>query len=89
MKEGYLEAYRIGNFFFGGCHLFSDNGCHFMLSANGCVMMVDDELLESIRKQKPSEELQFKLVQHGLASVPGNRCFDVRRKLKYGILSLI
>ena len=54
MKEGYLEAYRIGNYFFGGCHLFSDNGCHFMLSANGCVMIVDDELLESIRKQKPS-----------------------------------
>lgn len=90
MKEGYLEAYRIGNFFFGGCHLFSDNGCHFMLSANGCVMMVDDELLESIRKQKPSEELQFKLVQHGLASVPGKQMFRCEKEVevRYFIIDL-
>ena len=90
MKEGYLEAYRIGNFFFGGCHLFSDNGCHFMLSANGCVMIVDDELLESIRKQKPSEELQFKLVQHGLASVPGKQMFRCEKEVevRYFIIDL-
>lgn len=90
MKEGYLEAYRAGGFSFGGCHVFSENGCHFMLAANGCVMIVDDALLESIREQRPSEELQFKMVQHGLAVVPGKQMFRCEKEveIRYFIIDL-
>lgn len=90
MKEGNLEAYRAGGFSFGGCHVFSENGCHFMLAANGCVMIVDDALLESIREQRPSEELQFKMVQHGLAVVLGKQMFRCEKEveIRYFIIDL-
>ena len=90
MKEGYLKSYRIGEFYFSGCHVFSDNGYNFMLATNGCMMIVDDVLLESIYHQKPSDELKFKLVQHGLASVPGKQmfCCDKEVELRYFIIDL-
>lgn len=90
MKEGYLDAYRIGDFCFAGGHLFSDYGRHLMLSANGCVIIVDDVLLESIYQKNPSDELQFKLVQHGLASVPGKQMFRCEKEVevRYFIIDL-
>lgn len=90
MKKGYLEPYRIGDFFFEGCHLFSDQGCHFMLASNGCVMIVDDALLTSICKQKPSDELKFKLVQHGLAKFPGKQMFRCEKEveIRYFIIDI-
>lgn len=61
-----------------------------MLATNGCVMIVDDSLLESICRQKPSDELQFKLVQHGLASVPGKQMFRCEKEveIRYFIIDL-
>lgn len=90
MKKEYLGSYSLGEFYFRGCYIFSSNGRHFMLATNGCVMIVDDSLLESICRQKPSDELQFKLVQHGLASVPGKQMFRCEKEveIRYFIIDL-
>jgi uncharacterized protein len=90
MKEGNLEGYKIGDFCFFGCHFFSDNGYHFLLAANGCAMIIDDILLDSICQRKPTPELQFKLVQHGLATVPGKQMFRCGKdiEIKYFIIDL-
>lgn len=90
MKEGYLDAYRIEDFFFAGGHLFSDHGHHLILSANGCMIIVDDVLLESIYQKNPSNELKFKLIQHGLASVPGKQMFRCEKEVdvRYFIIDL-
>lgn len=90
MKKEYLGPYSLGEFYFRGCYIFSSNGRHFMLATNGCVMIVDDSLLESICRQKPSDELQFKLVQHGLASVPGKQMFRCEKEveIRYFIIDL-
>lgn len=90
MKERYLEPYKSGEFCFNGCYLFSDYGYHVMLAENGCMMIVDDVLMESIYRKKASPELQFKLVQHGLASVPGKQMFRCRKEVevRYFIIDL-
>ena len=90
MREGNLKAYNIGDFYFRGGYLFSDDGKNLMLGDNGCMMMVDDELLESICNKKPSEDLKFKLVQHGLAMVPGKQmfCQEKEIQIRYFIIDL-
>lgn len=75
MKTEYLEGYGKDDFFFYGGHVFSKGGKHFILGENGCSMIMDNILLESIRKRNVSENLAFKLVQHGLAHVPGKVMF--------------
>lgn len=90
MKRGFLEAYRLENFSFYGCYFFSDNGRNFMLATNGCAMIVDDVLLENVSRRNLSEDLKFKLVQHGLASVPGKQMFRCEKEIEiqYFIIDL-
>lgn len=90
MKEGYVEAYDLDAFHFHGCYLFSENGYNYMLAENGCAMIVNDVLLESICKKTVSSDLQFKLVQHGLATVPGKQMFRCEKKvdIRYFIIDM-
>lgn len=90
MNMEYLEPFKIGNFSFLGCYLFSRNGNHFLLSKNGCAIIIDDTLLENIRDQILPSGLQFKLVQHGLAHVPGKVMFSCKKQIdiRYFIIDL-
>lgn len=90
MKEGYVEAYDLDAFHFHGCYLFSESGYNYMLAENGCAMIVNDVLLESICKKTVSSDLQFKLVQHGLATVPGKQMFRCEKKvdIRYFIIDM-
>ena len=90
MKEGYVEAYDLGAFHFNGCFIFSENGYNFMLSENGCAMIVNDMLLKTICEKTVSSDLQFKLIQHGLATVPGKQMFRCEKKvdIRYFIIDM-
>lgn len=90
MTTEYLAAGRKGNLYFYGGHVFSKNGNHFILAENGCSMIVDDALLESIRSGDISENLAFKLVQHGLAYVSGKCMFRCEKPVdvRYFIIDM-
>lgn len=90
MKIEYLSPFKIGDFSFLGCYLFSKNDKHFLLGENGCTILIDDTLLENIRAQVLSLGLQFKLIQHGLAHVPGKVMFRCEKQIdiRYFIIDL-
>ena len=64
MKEGYVEAYDLGAFHFNGCFIFSENGYNFMLSENGCAMIVNDMLLKTICEKTVSSAFPELLPDH-------------------------
>lgn len=90
MNREDLRGYELGEFHFHGGYLFSRNGRHLLLGTNGCMMLMEDPLLDSIRSGQPSAQLQFKLVQHGLASVPGKQMFRQEKEIawRYFIIDL-
>lgn len=90
MKKEYLEGFGLGEFYFSGAHVFSDNGANFLLGSNGCSIIMDDILLERMQRKKLSEGLEIKLVQHGLACVPGKEIFRCEKKIdiRYFIIDL-
>lgn len=79
-----LSGFTDHYFSFLGAYIFSKNGYNFLLGKNGCAIIISDDLLHSLQEQRPSDALKLKLVQHGLAIVPGKQpvlresCIDVR-----------
>lgn len=90
MNMEYVKPFKIGDFCFLGCYLFSKKGNHFLLGENGCAIIIDDSLLENIRVQMLPSGFQFKLVQHGLAHVPGKVMFRCEKQIdiRYFIIDL-
>lgn len=90
MNQKYIEPFNSGDFHFNGCHVFSENKQNFLLSSNGCVIILDDELLSEIQTQNLSDNLKLKLIQHNLATVPGKCSFVCRKEIKvqYFIIDL-
>ncbi len=81
MTQDYLKPYKINEFRFLGCHVFSEKSNHFLLSGNGCAIIIDDVLLKCIKEKKLPDDLKIKLVQHGLAHVPGKEMFRSEKKI--------
>lgn len=90
MTLDYLNPYAIDGLKFGGCHVFTEGDNHFLLSPNGCAMIIDDALLGDMRRAALPEGLRIKLVQHGLAYVPGKKLFRCEKEIniRYFIVDL-
>lgn len=81
MTQDYLEPYTVNELKFLGCHVFSEKSNHFLLSGNGCAIIIDDVLFNYIKEKKLPDGLKIKLVQHGLAHVPGKEMFRCEKKI--------
>lgn len=90
MIQHSLDAFQQDDFVFYGAFVFSKNGRNFLLGDNGCAILLSDELTENLKSAKPDSQLMFKLVQHGLAYVPGKRMFKCEKEieLRYFIIDL-
>lgn len=72
MKKELLKKYSIdNNFYLDDLFVFTNesNKYSFLLNKKGCSMIVDSEILRSIKNKEPNEMLKFKLIQHGLATL--------------------
>lgn len=70
LKLKLVEPFTLSDFHFTffGCYVFSFPGKNFLLNReSGTSILIDDELLHSIEDRSLSDDLQFKLVQRGLA----------------------
>lgn len=90
MTLNYVTPFKDGEFEFLGCYVFTEHVTHFLLAKNGCAIIIDDELFESIRKKEVCDNLKIKLIQHGLAIVPGKKMFLCEKKIdiRYFIIDL-
>lgn len=90
MIQSRIDAFDCGSFHFYGCACFEKNGNSLLLGENGCVILLDNTLVRSLRDGAPSDALRFKLVQHGLAHVPGKVMFCCENEIEptYFILDL-
>ena len=72
MKQ--IKGFSVGEFnFLGAFVCASERGYNFLVSPNGFSIIVSDELVECLVKQKPSEDLMMKLIQHQMASINGKQ----------------
>ena len=90
MNQRTMKPFQIDEFSFNGASVFSKNGKNLLLGENGCMILLDNELAEAVERANPSDELKFKLVQHGLASFPGKQMFRPEKEIevRYFILDL-
>lgn len=84
MEMNTIAPFQDGNFRFWGCNVFHKCDRNLLLAGNGCMILLNDELLESLKAHTPSDDLQFKLVQHGLAHVPGKEMFRQEKEVDVG-----
>ncbi len=61
---------------FVGGHGFSNRENHMLLNREfGSTILIDKEHYQQIKNKKPTDDLQFKLIQRGFMTVPGsNQC---------------
>jgi len=70
----YIEKFAAGEVQFNGAYVCaSEKGYNFLVSPNGFSIILSDELVECLVKQKPSEDLMMKLIQHQMASINGKQ----------------
>lgn len=67
LKQFKIEPFTQGDVSFLGAYAFEKNNRIFLLSDNGYSMLIDHDLLKLIQEKNMSEDLMFKLIQHGLA----------------------
>ena len=90
VKLGYLEKFSLDIFEFLGAYVFSEKGKNCLLASNGCTMFVSDELMKRLKNHKLDDAFMIKLVQHGLAYVPGKNLFYSGKEIEihYFIIDL-
>lgn len=86
MDYQYLFPFEWNEFSFCGAHCFFTDKWSFLLSQNGSSIILQNNLVQSIENKKLSEDLAFKLYQHGFGLVYGqerfsNFCHDTRPTL--------
>ncbi len=72
MRKELLKKFNIdNNFYVDDIFVFTNerNKYSFLLNKNGCSMIVDAELLNRIMSKNIKENLKFKMLQHGLATL--------------------
>lgn len=68
----YINPFSKGEVSFLGAYVCaSEREYNFLVAPNGFSMILSDELVESIIRQQPSENLMMKLIQHQMACVHG------------------
>ncbi len=74
-KMRYVQEFETENFIFlGGWAFYEDDSeTVYLLSANGCHVLLDKELFGSLEKGVINDALKFKLVQFGLALTSDSR----------------
>ena len=85
-----IKGYQIEDFRLYDLWCFSKGENHFLLADNGCIIILNTELMKSIYQQNPSDALKFKLVQHGLAYISGKEMFCRKKEIdiRYFIIDL-
>lgn len=79
----YVEKFAVGEVHFLGAYICaSERGYNFLVSPNGFSIIVSDDLVESLVKQTPAEELLLKLIQHQMASVGGKPYYAPTAEIK-------
>lgn len=89
----YLSPFSLDNGFefFGAYYDSGDEYSLLVQAQHGTSMMLSNDLLGDVEKAKPSEDLQFKLIQHGLGRIDGsNEIVDANDKIlpKYFLIDL-
>lgn len=69
LKQFKIEPFVQDDVSFLGAFAFEKNNRIFLLSNNGFSILIDNNLLQLIQNQNMTEDLMFKLVQHGLADI--------------------
>ncbi len=85
MKKELLKKFNIdNNFYVDDIFVFTNesNKYSFLLNKNGCSMVVDEELLDSIKRKNIEENLKFKMLQHGLAKLKNPKISTSKEKNK-------
>ncbi len=75
MDYRYLAPFEQEEFMFSGAHCFSVEDRCYLLAHNGSSIVLHGELVNSIARQQPSEDLAFKLYQRGFGTVYGAERF--------------
>ena len=70
MEISYIDSFTLNNLYFGGAWFFSLNKQHlFMLSKIGTSMLIDQNVASLIQQHLLNDELSFKLISRGFATV--------------------
>lgn len=73
IPEFYIEK---SNFTFHPTHVFSNNGNRILINSKlGTIFVCDDHILNQIKSKRLSDDIQFKLIQRGFASISENDTF--------------
>lgn len=72
MECVYIDSFSLKGLQFNGAWMYSNDNTSFLLSPNGTSIMLDASLVAEILTKKITDELGFKLVSHGFASVPSS-----------------
>jgi len=85
MRKELLKKFNINNnFYVDDIFVFTNesNKYSFLLNKNGCSMIIDTELLNSIKNKNIEENLKFKMLQHGLAKLKNPKISILKNKNK-------
>lgn len=80
----YLSPFTIDNGFefFGAYYDYNDNYSLLIQAEYGTSIILSNELVSDIEKIQPSDDLQFKLIQHGFGKIEGsNNVVDANNKI--------
>ena len=80
----YLPPFSLDNGFefFGAYYDFNDKYSFLIQAQYGTSVVLSNELLNDIEQADPSEDLQFKLIQHGFGRIDGsNEIIDANDKI--------
>lgn len=86
-----INKFKNKNFIFDGAYCFSKPNIKycFLLGKNGCSIILEKKLVDSLKLKSIDEELKFKLIQHGLAhlsNVENRICNNCNSKSLYFII---
>lgn len=90
MKISYIDKFEINDFKFMGAYAFWEKEKICLLAANGCTLFVSNELANKLQQKSLNSAFMLKLVQHGLAYVPGKDLFGNEKEIEihYFIIDL-
>lgn len=80
----YLSPFSLENGFefIGAYYDFNDEYSLLVQAQCGTAIILSNELLKDIKKAKPTDDLQFKLIQHGFGRIEGsNEVVDANDKI--------
>lgn len=81
-----IDSYEISNFNFLGCDCFvSSKNSYILNRVTGTSMILSDDLLEKIKSRDLDENLKFKLIQKGFATMPNSNKIQTEFKEEFDL----